>query len=130
MKKFLLLAVAALMCCTMTACGGDDNGNGGGNEDGASFSLVGKWRTYFSSGYIDIVFNANNTGYLQEYDSLDGGWYEKEHFQYFYNPQEEEITIRFTDGDDSFTGDLFFINKDKFILYNDVNEEEVYVRIN
>ena len=55
--------------------------------------LVGTWKDYFSSGYVVKCFNSDGTGYEQEYDEADGGWYSKDEFNYTYYKESGKLII-------------------------------------
>lgn len=66
-------------------------------EDVKILSLTGTWRYDFSSGYIYMYFDGKGSGWEQEYDEDDGGWYEKNYFKYSYSPSEKEIIFTWDD---------------------------------
>lgn len=92
MKKLFYFAFMAMLCCGFVACGGDDD-NGGGDTQ----SIVGTWKSVFSSGYQILHFTASGTGYYQEYDEDDGGLDDKEYFTYSYNERSQRLTLMFED---------------------------------
>lgn len=98
MKKlfYLFWAVATL---GLTACSDNEENNTPQTGDNL---LVGTWKYNFSSGYTLLYFDANGFGWEQEYDSADGGWYDKEYFNYQLVNQGGTQKIRFTYPDGPF----------------------------
>lgn len=103
MKKTIQFLYAVLFSAVLVACGG---GSGDSepdpdmpptSEDG-QVTLIGSWRQNFSSGYIVIYFDRTGYGWSHEYDKDDGGWYEKEYFDYNYKSSKKALTIIWDDG--------------------------------
>lgn len=119
MKKLLYFAFMAMLCCGFVACGSDDD-NGGGDTQ----SIVGTWKSVFSSGYQLLHFSAGGTGYLQEYDEDDGGLGDKEYFAYSYNERSQKITFMFEEYDEIEIYNVYVLTDTKLVMQYDSDYEE------
>jgi len=127
MKKHLVYVVILLTIIVnvgLVSCSNDDNNNQPTNS-----SIVGLWRHNFSSGYILICFNMDNTGYEQEYDETDGGLRRKHNFSYRYNEDDGHLLIVMDDGD-ILDYIVMYINKTEMELFNSDDGSDKYVRVN
>lgn len=127
MKKHLVYVVILLTIIVnvgLVSCSNDDNNNQPTNS-----SIVGLWRHNFSSGYILICFNMDNTGYEQEYDETDGGLRHKHNFSYRYNEDDGHLLIVMDDGD-ILDYIVMYINKTEMELFNSDDGSDKYVRVN
>lgn len=68
-------------------------------EDIKTLGIVGSWCYEFSSGYVYMYFSETGYGWQHEYDENDGGWYDKEHFNYTYLHTSKKIIFEWNDGD-------------------------------
>lgn len=98
MKKYFLNYLTILMVAFVSvgfiACSSDDDDN-----HKNKVSLVGTWKYSFSTGYVIKKFNANLTGYSQEYDTQDGGWHKKHEFTYTYDENQNKLYLVESDGE-------------------------------
>lgn len=127
MKKHLVYVVILLTIIVnvgLVSCSNDDNNNQPTNS-----SIVGLWRHNFSSGYILICFNMDNTGYEQEYDEHDGGLRRKHNFSYRYNEDDGHLLIVMDDGE-ILDYIVMYINKTEMELFNSDDGSDKYVRVN
>ena len=98
MTKYLFNMIAILMVTIMSVSFSSCGDDGDDKNDGV-VSIVGKWKYTFSTGYIIKQFNADNTGYSQEYDTQDGGWHKKHEFTYQYDEKQKRLYSIDSDGD-------------------------------
>lgn len=98
MKRIIAYGLSILLltvfCVGITACGGNDDGDPGAQSVGSVSALVGQWKYTFSTGYQIYQFNNDGTGYSQEYDTQDGGWHSKHNFTYWYDSNNNKLSIQ------------------------------------
>lgn len=92
MKKLFLLF------CTLLAIGIACPGCNDGKDNGNGSPLVGTWRSTFSTGYIQYVFNADGLGSMYEVDYEDAGDPPRQ-YVFTYRLQGEVLTFTYTDFD-------------------------------
>ena len=88
-----LILLLTVLCVGITACGG--SGDDGDTGAGAQSALVGLWKYDLKggSGYVNLQFNNDGTGYEHEYDINDGGWHSKKVFSWKYDESTKILTL-------------------------------------
>ncbi|MBQ7818065.1 MAG: hypothetical protein IJ341_00040 [Bacteroidales bacterium] len=116
--------------------GGSTDGSGGstgGNTGGSTENLiVGEWRCNFSTGYVLMNLGADGSGWEDEYDEADGGWYGKDYFQYTYDSSSKTMTIIYDDGDYE-QYKVISVNQNQLVvayIYNgELDEADTFYRV-
>lgn len=144
MKKFYLnlLAVLAMVvtCVGFASCSSDDDDDDNkkdnienitGSNDGSSTSnsLVGTWRHNLSdgTGYVTCVFNADGTGYSQEFD--EGRPFSPDFFTWVYNSKTKMLNMIYPDEDNYVeTWIVKTLNSRSMILVDEYGDEDAYTR--
>lgn len=136
---FNLLAVMlfAITSAGFSSCSSDDDDDkinveyvdksDSGNV-GTTKTLVGTWRHNMSDGgYYVYVFNADGTGYYQEYD--EGRLHTPDMYSWTYNPNTKVVMMIFGDEDDYAEKWIVkTLDTKTLIIINDDGYEEILTR--
>ena len=129
LKFFNVFVGMCIMCLSVftASCSSDSNDDENNGNAEEEYSIVGTWRHDFSSGYCEITFKKDGTGYGEEND--EGNGYAPEHFSYTfeYTYRNDKVTIIYDDDDEIETGQIIWVNKNKFIA-DIADENSTWVR--
>lgn len=93
-SKYYLMMLTMIACIMgFVSCGSDDDDE---SESENVESIVGTWRHNMSDGgYYVYVFNADGSGYYQEYD--EGRLHTPDMFSWMYNQNTKVVKMVFED---------------------------------
>lgn len=122
--KYFSMMLVMLVCSIGFVSCSDDDDDGNGNVE----TLVGTWRHNMSGGgYYVYVFNADGSGYYQEYD--EGRLHTPDMYSWTYNPNTKVVMMVFGDEDDyveKWTIKTF--DTKTLVIINDDGYEEILTR--
>lgn len=111
--SLLTILMVAMLTVVFTSCGDDEKES---DPSPVSSSLVGKWKFEFSSGYVIMILNEDNTYRIIEYDH--GAWEDDDIGTYYYDDSKNTLKIKEQGDDEWETWEVLSLDANKLVIDN------------